>query len=109
MLYLHPPYHVIDNVSILPDHEDPLQYYYMPLMPRLTTVIDGEGDDRVEVPQLSLIKYRGTAGTGGFLDFDVNLGIDPERLKSIETKLKVKAGLDDTPRLSPIPILDGTV
>jgi hypothetical protein len=107
MLYLHPPYYILDGVSILPDHEDPLQFYYMPLAPRLSTVVDTATG--LPVPQLSLIKYRGAAGAGGFLDFDVNLGLDPERQKSIEAKLKVKAGLPDTPRLSPIPLVDGTV
>ena len=36
MLYLNPPYHVIEGVSLLPDHADPLQFYYQPLSPHLT-------------------------------------------------------------------------
>jgi hypothetical protein len=72
MLYLNPPYHIIEGVSLFPDHADPLQYYYLPLMPHLTTV---EENNR-SIPQIQLIKYRGRAGNGGFLNFDVNLGVD---------------------------------
>ena len=40
MLYLAPPFQIIDGISIFRDHEDELQYYYMPLYPHLTTVKD---------------------------------------------------------------------
>jgi hypothetical protein len=103
MLYLNPPYYYIDGVSLLPDHQDPLQWYFMPLNPRFSTD-PGTGDI-----QLSFIKYRGAAGNGGFLNFDVNIGIDTTALNTVAGKLKGAAGLDDTPRLSPVPLIDGTV
>ena len=33
MLYEAPPFYMINGVSIMPDHADPLQHYYMPLRP----------------------------------------------------------------------------
>lgn len=107
MLYLHPPFYVIDGVSILPDHEDPTQFYFMPLVPRLGTATDSATG--LSVPQLSLVKFRGEAGNGGFLDFDVNLGLDDERRTRIESKLQSRAGLRDKPRLTPIPVVGGSV
>lgn len=115
MLYLHPPYHVIDGVSLMPDHEDPLQFYYLPLAPHLTLVTDPATGQRI--PQLQLLEYAGMATTpgepvpvtGGFLNFDCNLGIEPDVLPRIAAKLQGKAGLRELPRLSPVPLVDGSV
>ncbi len=107
MLYLAPPFQIIDGISIFRDHEDELQYYYMPLYPHLTTVKDSITG--VEVPQIQLIKYRGEAGNGGFLNFDVNLGIKDEKLQELTASIKSLEQLDGTPRIAPIPLLDGSV
>jgi hypothetical protein len=107
MLYLNPPYYIIDGVSIFPDDSDPLQFYFLPMMPRLTTTKDvATGKD---VPVIQLIEYEGSAGTGGFINFDVNIGIDPDVLDDVTAKLKRQAQLSDTPRLSPLTFVDGTV
>ena len=68
MLFLNPPYFIIDGVSIFPDHADRLQFYYLPMMPRLSTSKDASGAD---MPVIQLIEYAGAAGTGGFINFDV--------------------------------------
>ncbi|MGV3559207.1 hypothetical protein [Larkinella arboricola] len=107
MLYLEAPFEVIEGISIFSDHADPLQFYYMPLMPHFTTIEDSVSG--VKVPQLQLIKYKGDAGNGGFLNFDVNLGIDPELLKTIARKLRTKNNLTAEPRVVPVPLIDGTV
>ena len=39
MLYLNPPYFLINGVSIFPDHADPLQFYYLPMMPDRKSVV----------------------------------------------------------------------
>jgi hypothetical protein len=105
MLYLNPPYFVIDGVSIFPDHADPLQFYYLPMMPRLTTdTLNG-----VATPRMQLIEYTGAAGTGGFINFDVNLGIDPAVLSDVANQLQRQAQLTDQPRLSPVTFTDGSV
>lgn len=106
MLYLNPPYYTIDGVSLFPDHADKLQYYFLPMMPHLSTMTDSSG---VERPVLQLIEYEGAAGTGGFLNFDVNLGIKQDVLDSVAQKLRQKARLDDTPHLSPVTFVDGSV
>jgi hypothetical protein len=98
---------VIDGVSLFPDHQDPLQYYYMPVAPQLTCLTDEATGQRV--PQIQLIKYRGKAGSGGFLNFDVNIGITPDKLGQLAGKLQSKAGLPDVPRLAPVLPVDGTV
>ena len=93
MLYLNPPYYIIDGVSIFPDDSDPLQYYFLPMMPHLSTTKDpATGND---VPVIQLIEYEGSAGAGGFINFDVNLGIDPDALQDVAAKLKRQAHLSD--------------
>jgi hypothetical protein len=106
MLYLNPPYYLINGVSIFPDHEDPLQFYYLPMMPHLTTVTDSSG---AALPQLQLIEYVGSAGSGGFIEFDVNLGIAQDALNEVAQELKRQANLSDSPRLSPVTFVDGSV
>ncbi|MBC7739811.1 MAG: hypothetical protein H7245_21960 [Candidatus Saccharibacteria bacterium] len=96
----------IDGITIFPDHADPLQFYYMPLAPHLTTVSAGQG---AASPQFSLIRFKGAAGTGGFLNFDVNLGIAPDRLDHLKQRLQQQTGLNDPIRLGPLSVVDGTV
>ena len=75
MLYEAPPFYMINGVSIMRDHADPLQFYYMPLAPSFVTRKDGA----IDVPQMLLIKYRSATRVGGFADFDVHLGMSGER------------------------------
>lgn len=107
MLYLNPPFYVINGVSLFPDHEDPLQYYYLPVAPKLTQIKDQTTGQ--SLPQIQVIKYRGIAGTGGFLNFDVNIGVEQDALDEIRDELKRLAHLADTPRLGPVPVIDGSV
>lgn len=109
MLYFNPPYYVIDGISLLPDHEDPLQWYFMPVAPHFRTEADTSIEGNPEIPVVSLIKYRGDAGQGGIINFDVNLGVDQDLLDEIKLKLRNEADLDDTPRLAPLPVVDGSV
>ena len=107
MLYLAPPFRIIDGISVFRDHADPMQWYFGPLMPHFSTTFDEELE--VDIPRLSLIKYRGDAGSGGFLNFDVDLGVKPEKLDDIAAQIMSKEQLDDKPRLAPIPYVDGSV
>lgn len=106
MLYLNPPFPVIDGVSFLPDHLNPLVWYFQPVAPHLATVTGGDG---APIPQLSLVEYRGQAGTGGFLNIDVDCGIDQERIDDLAGQLKTMMRLDGRPILSPVPLTNGTV
>lgn len=105
MLYEAPPFYLIDGVSIMPDHADPLQFYYMPLAPRFVTRRDGA----IDVPQMLVIKYRSTTRVGGFADFDVHLGMSEAELEAVRRELQRLAGLADLPRLTPVPVVDGSV
>jgi hypothetical protein len=107
MLYLNSPYFVINGVSIFPDDKDPLQFYYLPMMPHLTMVTDPKTN--VAAPQIQLIEYEGAAGTGGFLNFDVNIGIDQDALNEVSGQLQQQAKLTAQPRLSPVTFVDGSV
>jgi hypothetical protein len=107
MLYLNPPFHLIEGVSVYPDHADPLQFYYLPAVPKLTTDFDPATNQ--QIPQLSLIKYRGDAGKGGFLNFEVNLGVNEEKLDEIRRQLQQLHRLRSTPRLAPVVVEDGRV
>lgn len=111
MLYLNPPYYTIDGVTLMPDHEDPLQFYFMPMSPHLSVMSEGD----LRIPKIQVIKFTGKPTptseviSGGFLDFDCNLGIEPEQLAAIADQLRGEAGLDDAPRLAPVPLISGTV
>jgi hypothetical protein len=105
MLLEAPPYYLVDGVSVMRDHADPLQFYYLPLGPRFVT----RSDDGVEVPQFLLIKDRSEGHSGGFADFDVHLGLPPGGLENLQGQLQQLAGLDRPPRLAPVPVVDGSV
>lgn len=108
MLYLNPPYFVIDGISVFPDESDPLQFYYLPMMPHFTMEIDSATNK--QTPQLQLIEYEGAAGTGGFINFDVNLGIDdPNKLDEVGNQIQRQLNLTSKPRLSPVTFVDGSV
>lgn len=107
MLYLNPPFHVINGVSLLRDHKDILQYYFMPAAPRLTVLQDPVSKQRI--PQFQLIQYRGETASGGFLNFDVNLGVEPEILNEVRSELQRLEKLRQLPKLAPLPLIGGTV
>ncbi len=96
----------IDGITIFPDHADPAQFYYMPLAPHLTLRPDGAGG---AAPQFSLIRFKGEAGVGGFLNFDVNLGLPPQRMAGLAMAVSQQTGLRDPPRLAPLPVVDGAI
>jgi hypothetical protein len=107
MIYLNPPFPVINGIALMPDHLDPNWFYYFPLAPRLTLLPDaatGQG-----VPQIELLKFRGSAGSGGFLNFDCNLGVDGKVLDDVADELRSRLHLRDKPTLGPLPLVDGTV
>jgi hypothetical protein len=105
MLYFNPPYFVINGISVFPDHLDPLQFYYLPMGPHFTTdTVNG-----APRPRLQLIEYTGSAGTGGFINFDVNLGLADGALSDLANELQRQAKLSQLPRLSPVTFVDGWV
>lgn len=107
MLSLDPPFNIINGVSLLPDHLDKLHYYYQPINPNLSFEKDATTGKRI--PKIQVIKYRGRAGNGGSLSFDVNLGIEQSALDDIKAELKRIDRLPAQPRLSPVPLVDGSV
>jgi hypothetical protein len=106
MLYLNPPFYLINGVSIFGDHSDPLQFYYLPMQPHFTVIKDANGN---EVPSLQLIEYKGDAGSGGFLNFDVDLSLPNGLVEDIAGELRSQAHLPSMPRLVPLQPVDGTV
>jgi hypothetical protein len=107
MLYLNPPFPVINGVALIPDHRDKRFYYCMPLAPKLTMAKDPATG--AATPQIQLLKFRGMAGDGGLLNFDCNIGIDNDQLADIRAELKRQLRLDSDPQIGPIPLIDGTV
>lgn len=107
MLFLKPPFQMINGVAVFADHADGLQYYYMPAAPHLSTERDPVRN--VDVPKIQLIKFRGEAGNGGFLTFEVNLGIPETALDDIKAELRRTRRLGGDPRLLPVPVEGGTV
>lgn len=108
MLYLEAPFYFINGISVFRDHADPLQFYFMPMAPRLRRIKD-DATGRM-VPQIQLIKYRSAvAGAGGFLNFDVHVGLEESEQDDLASELKRLARLADKPRLAPVPLVDGSV
>ncbi len=97
----------INGISVFPDHANPEQWYYMPTAPHLSTVRDSALG--VDVPQFLLIGYRGDAGTGGYFNFDCNIGATQKQLDDLAREIANSENLRNTPRIAPIPLEDGTV
>ena len=97
----------INGISVFPDHADPEQWYYMPLNPHLTTVRDNALG--LDVPQFLLIGFRGDAGTGGFLNFDCNLGASQKQIDDLAREIANSENLRNKPRIAPVPLEDGAV
>lgn len=106
MLFLKPPFHIIEGVAVFGDHANVRQFYYMPAMPKLSTI---PGPNGSQIPQISLTKFRGGQENGGFLTFEVNLGIDQERLDTIAAKFKQINHLRDEPIGAPVILEGGSV
>ncbi|RCG29806.1 hypothetical protein DQ384_19770 [Sphaerisporangium album] len=107
MLYLNPPYLIVKGVSVFPDHADPLQWYYLPLQPRVSV---RTGEDGREIPAFSLLWFRsGGDRTGGLLNFDVDLRVEDDLLRTVADEIQRSARLPGRPRLGPVPLEDGTV
>ena len=107
MLFLQPPFQLIEGTAVFADHANKRQFYYMPAMPRLSVLRDPVAG--VDVPQIQLLKFRGNAGNGGFLTFEVNLGVDQDRLDAIVAELKRVNRLTEDPWLSPVTLENGSV
>jgi hypothetical protein len=107
MLYLKPPFNIIEGAAVFADHANEQQFYFMPAAPHLTTIFDPVAG--AAVPQIQLLKFRGGAGNGGFLTFEVNLGIEQERIDSIAMELKRLYSLRDNPILAPVVLEGGSV
>ena len=107
MIYLNPPFPLINGISLMPDHQDPNFFYYLPLAPRITQLKDATTGQ--QVPQIQLLEFRGSAGNGGFLNFDCNIGVDGNVLDDVAEELKRSLHLTRTPTLGPLPVVDGTV
>ncbi|MEO5852252.1 MAG: hypothetical protein ABIQ15_07040 [Nocardioides sp.] len=97
---------LIDGISVFPDHHDPEQWYYLPSAPHLTMVKDGSGRD---VPSFLLLALISENNPGGLLSFDCNIGLTQGQIDSLAQKIGNAEGLANTPRLAPVPLVDGTV
>jgi hypothetical protein len=108
MLYLDAPYYFINGISVFRDHENPLQYYYALAQPRLRTTLDPATGK--QVPRIQLIKYRSlVAGKGGFLTFDVHLGLSDAEVDNLASEIRRLGRLTRQPSVAPIQPIDGSV
>lgn len=97
----------IGGFSVFPDHANLEQWYYMPAYPVLSTVRDAALG--VDVPQFLLLGFRGSAGTGGFLNFDCNVGATQRQVDDVAREIANKENLANLPALGPVPLVDGSV
>ena len=65
MLYLKPPFHIIEGTAVFADHASETQFYFLPAMPHLTTAArPGHRAGRAAAPAAQ-VPWRapGTAGS----------------------------------------------
>ncbi|CAA9411446.1 hypothetical protein AVDCRST_MAG94-6452 [uncultured Leptolyngbya sp.] len=103
MLYLNPPYQVIDGYTLLPDHTDPGLFYLLPSAPRLANSADAR-------PAFSLVQYLGgDAGNqriaGGILSLTTELTVPEEVLPRLQERLKAKLSGDAAANIRLVPVL----
>jgi len=107
VLFLAPPFQFIKGVAVFPDHDRDDIIHYAPANPHLSKIIDPLTGD--EIPEFVLLKYRDDAGSGGFLNFSVDLSIDDDLLDEIRTEVMIARNLPTPPIMSPINFEDGLV
>ena len=109
MLFLKPPYDLINGIAVFSDHADEQQFYYLPAMPHLSVAPDPVTG--VLTPQIQLLKFRDQDGStnGGLLTFEVDLGFDKAVLDDVKATLRSQHHLRDEPRLAPVVLEGGTV
>ncbi|MCU0542320.1 MAG: hypothetical protein MUE44_09025 [Oscillatoriaceae cyanobacterium Prado104] len=94
-----------DHYTLYPDSLNPLHWYYLPLVPRVTQI-----NSKL---QFQLIKYRAGASEegprGGLFIFTVDLSLSNETKQQIQTNLKTQKQLSDLPTLSPPLWMGGKV
>src|SRR4051794_2042413 len=101
MLYLGETSVYYKGITALPDHANPLQWYFMPVYPQVAR------DPGTGKPMLTLYKFRGGASDGGLLNVDVDLSIDPTLLDELGRRIRSELNLSGGVQLSPLPVVDG--
>ncbi len=110
MIFLNPPYYLIEGVTLCGDYNDPRQFYYFPNRPRLA--VDEQGRPAIRFLIFKADLQNAPAGqqdATGFLVFDTSLAWPDETLKKVATKIQSDLQLSDPPRLSPLLYKSGTV
>lgn len=107
MLFLAPPFQFIKGVAVFPDHEREDIIHYAPANPHLSMITDPVTGE--QTPEFLLLKYRGDAGAGGFLNFSVDLSIDDATLEDVRNQVMLQRNLRTLPIMSPINFEDGLV
>ena len=109
MMYLHPPYYMFEGVAIVPDYDDPFQYYYFPNRPHLA-IDDGHPAVRLLVYKANLDELKPEEeSVAGFFYFDTTLEWPEDTLKKVAKKIQDQENLDRLPRMSPLLYKEGTV
>lgn len=106
MLFLNPPYHVIDGHTLLSDHADPTLFYAIPPTPSLALTAAG-------LPEFSLVQFLGGTDSkrleGGLLSLTFELPLTDETLARLSSRLKAKLNASGNVRVVPVLFDDGVV
>jgi hypothetical protein len=110
MMYLHPPFYMYEGVPVVPDYDDPRQFYYFPNRPHLAV-------DEQNRPAIRFLVYKENLDevgpdeehAVGFLIFDTSLAWPEDTLKRVARKIQADQNLDEPPRLAPLLYKSGTV
>ncbi len=88
------------GITAFADHADRRLFHYLSSRPRVRRRADGS-------PDITLLRYNITGPVrdaigGGLLAISVDLGVEPERIDALRTRIVRGFELDGPPRLSPL-------
>jgi hypothetical protein len=109
MMYLHPPFFMYEGVPVVPDYDDPRQFYYFPNRPHLAV-------DEQNRPAIRFLIYKENLDeikpeeehAAGFLVFDTSLAWPEQTLSKVAKKIQQDRNLDEPARLAPLLYKKGT-
>lgn len=114
MLFYKPPFLMVDNVTVFPDHEDPQTFYFIASVPEF---VKEDGQPAFwAVAILPQVNVMGAGGTGvavsdisrANISFDAQLTATPEQLENVRKEIQKQRGIE-VKQLNPAPFESGKV
>ena len=111
MLLYKPPFLMVDNVTVLPDHEDRQAFYYLASVPELVKLDGQPAFWAVAIlPEAGVVNDGETSTVSNIsrlnMSFDVQLTATPEQLEQVKKEIQKQRGIE-VKQLNPAPFASG--